>query len=528
MINQSYQRIVTLMVSWVVAWNLLSRADEVPIELGQGIMAGTITPDSAILQTRLTGGTRLVNGDLPGAPGIARFEYATAANFTDQKVSHWIKSNPDQDHIVKARIRNLRPNKRYYYRVRYGSDQDRKNYSSKAYANWLPKPESMCTSQSGTFRTLAGAEIGTRYRFVITTGWNYHFYMHGYYANKEFPAYKGTDKMLGYPALASIAKLNADFFVSLGDTVYYDHPGEFSVPTLKDQPLGGWSGRAKSPTEMRRKYHEQFVMPRWQQLFQRVGTYWLVDDHDYRFDDSDPTMFAARYRGGDGRPSHQTGVRLFHEQLPVTDPLDPAEVTYRTLRVTKDLQIWFVEGRFYRSPNLMEDGPEKTMWGWRQRAWLKDTLRKSTASFKVIFHPTALIGPTYSRKIDNHVAGFRYERDTFFQWLADEQLTREVVFIVGDHHWKYHARHLPTGLEEFCCGSPVLANSGGGELALPGDPGMTDSPNEIAHLFHPREPYAGFLMLTVIPAEGTAKAKLSISFRGQKGDPVYNFNRMEP
>ena len=50
----------------------------------------------------------------------------------------------------------------------------------------------------------------------------------------------------------------------------------------------------------------------------------------------------------------------------------------------RDLQLWFVEGRDYRSPNRMRDGPEKSIWGAEQRAWLQSTLRESDATFKIV------------------------------------------------------------------------------------------------------------------------------------------------
>jgi hypothetical protein len=43
---------------------------------GQGEMAGEVTTTSVILQSRLTTGNVLTEGDLPGAEGTARFEVA--------------------------------------------------------------------------------------------------------------------------------------------------------------------------------------------------------------------------------------------------------------------------------------------------------------------------------------------------------------------------------------------------------------------------------------------------------------------
>lgn len=48
----------------------------VAITTGQGDIAGEVTTDSVILQSRLTTGTALVESDLPGAEGVAHFEVA--------------------------------------------------------------------------------------------------------------------------------------------------------------------------------------------------------------------------------------------------------------------------------------------------------------------------------------------------------------------------------------------------------------------------------------------------------------------
>ena len=136
---------------------------------------------------------------------------------------------------------------------------------------------------------------------------------------------------------------------------------------------------------MRRKYHLQFNQPRFHDLFKQMGTYWEKDDHDYRFNDADPYQ--------DLDIPHELGIKNFREQLPVVDPNDLSAKTYRTFRMSKDLQIWMVEGRDYRSANNLEDGPDKTIWGKEQFNWLKKSLLESDATFKLLISPTPMVGP---------------------------------------------------------------------------------------------------------------------------------------
>ena len=44
----------------------------------------------------------------------------------------------------------------------------------------------------------------------------------------------------------------------------------------------------------------------------------------------------------------------------------------------------FTEGRDFRSPNKMADGPDKTIWGAEQKAWFKRTVKESDATWKVL------------------------------------------------------------------------------------------------------------------------------------------------
>ena len=466
------------------------------VDHGQGEMAGRVTETSAILQSRLTQGTTLIDGDLPGSPGVARFELADNPDFEKSRKTRWIKASPDYDYIVKVEVAGLRASTKYYYRLLYG-------------------PERGDTSKGRTcsFKTLGGKNAIQETRFAVVTGMNYFFFHEGPYKPED--AYQGDDKHLGYPALESIRKLKPDFFVGTGDTVYFDHPAKKKG---SDRWMGvAWSDRAKTETEMRRKYHEQFIQARFVNLFADVPTYWEVDDHEYRYNDCDNT--------GDKMPTPEMGARNFREQLPVVDPADPTASTYATFRVSRDLQIWLVEGRLYRSPNKMPDGPDKTIWGETQKKWLKDTLLASDATFKILISPTPLVGPDDRSKKDNHtnLGGFRHEAQEFFNWLKQNGfLNKNFYILCGDRHWQYHAKH-PSGFEEFSSGALVEANSRLGVKA--GSPKSTDPEGKIRQYYCQLEgkPSAGFLMVTVSPKKDGAEA--IFEFYDEHGNLAYSHTK---
>lgn len=425
-----------------------------------GEMAGEVDTTRVLLQSRLTATAGLVDGDVPGAAGVARFELSTTPDFAASRMTEWLTATADSDFIVKTKVDGLTPGTRYYYRLIYGTDKN-----------------VLQTGETGTFKTLQGVEGTDPVSLVVVTGMNYVAFHHGKTKNgirTGEEAYTGEDKALGYPALATIREMKPDFFVGTGDNVYYDSKDEWDA---SDTP------------NMRRKWHEQFVQPRFVELFRDVPTYWEKDDHDHRYNDCDRT--------GDRPPSSDLGIHIFREQVPVVDPQDPDAKTYRTYRVNRHLQIWLVEGRDYRSPNAMPDGPEKTLWGAEQIAWLKLTLLESDATWKLLISPTPMVGPDDAYKTDNHTNhdGFRHEGRAFFRWIKKHRLDEKGFHVLcGDRHWQYHSID-PTGIEEFSSGALVDANARLGRS--PGDTESTDPLAEIRQLYTQPEASGGFLHVAV-------------------------------
>jgi len=480
-------------------WEVLQNT--APIHLGQGMMAGEIADKTAILQTRLTQSDSLVDGHLKGQKGSLQFQYyEKGAAPESSQVTEWMEASSRNDFIIKTKIKGLKANQVYAYKAFYG--QDTLHFK---------------TSKIHHFRTNPGKESTDSVSFAVVTGMNYYHFHYGKYEGAK--RYKGADKHLGYPALANIKKLAPDYFIGTGDNVYFDHPAEKGFKKAQKagkNPLPGLFDGKEVVDEagMRRKYHVQFVQPRFKDLFQNVGTYWEKDDHDHRVNDSDPYM--------DFPISHELGLKNFREQLPVVDPKDKSAVTYRTYQLSKDVQIWLLEGRDYRSRNKIPDSPNKTIWGATQKAWLKKTLLESTATFKLVISPTPMVGPDDAYKTDNHVnhEGFRIEGDAFYQWLGENDfLNKNFYFICGDRHWQYHAIN-PSGFEEFSTGALVDNNSRAGRLA--GDPKSTD-PNSLI-----RQPYiqgtkesasGGFLLVKV--DRTVDKPRLRLLFYDEKGTLLY-------
>ncbi len=442
------------------------------IFLGQGKMAGEVTDSSALLQTRLTLATQLdSDGDLPGATGVACFEWSTREDFSDAHRTPFQTADDKHDFIIRAELTGLKPNTTYHFRAVYGATET-----------------TALTGASCSFKTLPGGTIDTPVRFIVGSCMNYNKFMHGK-LGKASGALTATesDKRLGYPAFESMLKLHPDFFVGTGDIVYYDNPLRV----------------AETVPQLRKCWHEQFRFPRMIEFFRSVPAYWSKDDHDFRFNESDNST--------DRQPLPRTGIDMFREQLPLVGT-GSDKPTYRTHRVSKDLQIWLSEGRDYRSPNEMADGPGKSLWGTEQREWLKTTLKASDAKWKILISPTPMVGPDDLKKIDNHadLSGFRHEADAFFAWLNENNVGR-LIIICGDRHWQYHSIH-PSGVEEFACGALNDENARLG--VAPGDKDGSDPQALIRQLYTSPTPNGGFLNIT-------AGDELVFEHFNSRGDPLY-------
>lgn len=447
----------------------------------QGEIAGEPGVKSVLLQSRLTAVERLDESRrVPGATGVARFVVNPSSDDdgksgNDTIVTPWLEARPENDFIIRHHLQGLEPDTAYRYRLEFGE--------SKSETRRGPERR---------FRTLPGERSDSSLSFLVFNCMGWGQYMDGY---RNRPAYDGPDKELGYPTLVAMRRhFDSHFVIGAGDLVYYDMPA---------------GDVARTRPELRMKWQQQFSQPRLVDLVGSLGSFWMKDDHDFRYDDADLT--------GSDQPSAELGIETFREQMPVVPPSDPTRPTFRTVRATRDVQLWLLEGRDYRSPNRMDDGPDKSIWGAVQRAWLKRTLAESDATWKLIITPTPMVGPDSSRKRDNHTNadGFRHEGSQFFAWLQDQQLTNVVLFC-GDRHWQYHSIH-PTGVSEFACGS-LHREVAVGDPPKPGDESSTDPDGAVRQPYVTSKQDGGFLRVDV-----DAKATLQVKLVDQQGDTQYSY-----
>lgn len=448
---------------WISVCGVASLPAQTPVFHAQGEFAGEVTATSVLLQSRLTAvpGPELdQSGDIPGAAGVARFEWSEQDDLAVAARTDWLSATAERDFIVRAPLTGLKPGRVYFYRLTFGPDREHVEHGPVRRFKTLPVTEDGLRSPPG------------RLSFCMGSCMNYSSFMSRRSNGGGPVTATEEDRRLGYPAFAAMTTLNPDFFIGTGDIVYYDHPAQTAARTLP---------------ELRKKWHEQFRFPRLIAFFAQTPAYWSKDDHDFRYNDAD-------LQGGK-LPAPATGIDMFREQMPIHPAGDATSPTYRTHRVHPHVQLWFTEGRDHRSPNKQPDGPQKSMWGPEQKAWLRKTLTESDATWKIIITPTPMVGPDRASKQDNHtnLNGYRHEADEFFQWLKDNRLSNVMTFC-GDRHWQYHSIH-PLGVEELSVGALNDENAIRGPK--PGQPNSTDPEGLIRQPYLYAEPTGGFLHVVV-------------------------------
>jgi alkaline phosphatase D len=425
---------------WVLA-GALTAVRAAGVHQGNGIKLGEVTADSAIVWTRLTaapeanwGGARFVEpvvpagqraiegrydwrvqlppgraladmqGALPGVAGAVRVTLV-AADGAGRMQSEWGKVDAARDHTRQFVFTGLRPATRYQVTV------ESRDPSGAAGA-----------TERGSFLTAPARETVAPVRFAVVTC--------GDYPRRD-------DPVNGHRIYDAMRKLAPDFFVHTGDIEYYD----------KADP---W---ANSPELARFKWNRIYALPFQRAFHREVASFFMYDDHDILRNDCWP---GQTY----GTLTFAQGIGIFHEQTP-SGPLP-----YRTVRYGRDLQIWIVEGRIARSANTDPDGPNKTIWGATQKAWVFRTITESDATFKVLISPTPIVGPDRGNKNDNHAnTGFRTEGDEVRRFLGAQP---NLIVLNGDRHWQYRSVDPVSRLREFGCG-PSSDVHAGGYTPQPGD-----------------------------------------------------------
>ncbi|MGA0800684.1 MAG: alkaline phosphatase D family protein [Steroidobacteraceae bacterium] len=202
------------------------------------------------------------------------------------------------------------------------------------------------------------------------------------------------------PIFEAIAAAKPDGFFWVGDHVYID---------------------SLAPMAFEYEYQLQRSVPSAQAMLGSVPQWAIWDDHDYGLNNGDRTS-----------PVRELGLATFKKYWanPAYGLPEAPGVFFR--KRMAQVECFFLDGRTYRDPSDQPDGSSKTQLGTVQKAWLKQALRESDATFKLLISGGGW-ATNGGDKFDESWGAYRHERDELFDFIRDESIAG-VVLLSGDVH----------------------------------------------------------------------------------------------
>ena len=304
------------------------------------------------------------------APGPIHVHWLTEQDGVQHDLT--LEASAANDDVVLARLTGLAPGAGATYTI--DGDGDRRDGAVRAQPYFRERDAPDITIAIGSCFFLAAAE----------------------------PPWSSSTYGGGYEIFDSIASKTPDLMVWMGDNLYFQPPDELD------------------PASMAARYRRQRAYPALQRLLTAAPQVAIWDDHDYGPNDADMSYVMkgeslalfARYWAN---PSYG---------------LPDARGVFGRARYG-DVDIFLLDDRWYRSANRLLDGPEKTMFGAAQLAWLRNALVYSHATLKLVVNGTQMWNRANRFEGFNH---YSYEQKALADWLVAQRVDG-VVFATGDRHF---------------------------------------------------------------------------------------------
>jgi alkaline phosphatase D len=415
-----------------------------------GVASGDITATSAMIWAR---GSR---------SSVMRVEYSTDPDFRRARRARPIRVTEETDFTGKIKLERLEPATLHHYRVWF-SRSDNDDLESRVE-----------DAVVGQFKTAPNPDDDAPVSFLLggdTGGQRY--------------CRRGG---IGYRIYSAMRDVGADFYIQNGDGVYADLacpeqgpekdwiniPGDFLATV---DPSFDWTDQPLVRDTILAHYHYNWEDQHVQKFLGSMSTYAQWDDHEV-IDD-----FGAQWEflnPLDMRPGFpvlvEEGLNAFLNYWPIEPNRDEPKRIYRSFRWGKNVELFLLDARSYRSRNNLADTPEndKTLLGKAQLAWLKEALAHSTATWKVVSSDCPLAiwrsGGSYpiigqdcwahgSAPDFSSQTGFTRELVDLMTFLDDHNV-KNMVWLATDVHAVYSTRFefdgnadgRPTVFHEFVVG----------------------------------------------------------------------------
>ncbi len=321
--------------------------------LANGIQAGDVSGDAAVLWARSDRSARLL------------VDWSTTYTMDDAQPLPPLAVGPDTDFTGKLVVSGLPQGQRVFYRV---------------VVEDLVDPSLRSAPEIGSFATPPAGDEDVSFAFTgdcAGQGWG---------INPEWG---------GMRCFETIRRQEPDFFLHSGDTIYADGPllPEVELPdgTIWHNLVTPEKSKVcETLDEYRGAFRYNLLDENVRRLNAEVPILTQWDDHEvlnnwypgevvnlpaYQIENR-VDVLAARAR------------QAFFEYFPIRPGCDETGRVYRKISYGPNLDVFMLDMRQYRgpnSPNLQtEPGPDTAFLGATQVAWLKEGLRASTATWKVI------------------------------------------------------------------------------------------------------------------------------------------------
>ncbi len=350
-----------------------------PLSITHGVASGDVTATSAIIWARAN------------APAVLSVEYSLDPHFAQPQTGPSGQAAAATDFTATIKLNDLSVDTVYHYRVWFSDQID---------GTEIRSPYAL-----GSLRTAPSAT--TRRTVSLVFG--------GDLGGQQYcrPREQGYD--IGYTIFDKMQELKPDFFIANGDMIYADTdcpaqvlstperqgwqnvPGDFPRITARTVD---WTDLVQLQTVFLQHWRYNRADPAFQRFLQRVPIYVQWDDHEVVNDFGANWSFWKNSKNQ--RQGYQNVVRAGRETLflyaPIDQHADEPQRIYRSFRWGKDLEIFLLDARSYRSRNDLPDTLEhdKTLLGVEQLEWLKRSLAESTATWKVVSSDVPLSIPTGS------------------------------------------------------------------------------------------------------------------------------------
>ena len=378
----------------------------------QGVQAGDFQADGAIVWSRSDRPARMI------------VEYATTESLANARRVEGPLAQPATDLTSSLRLGGIAPGQTVFYRVTYAD---------------LDDPAAVSAPVVGRFRT---PPADTR---DVSFVWSADTVGQGFGINSDLG---------GMTIYETMRRLEPDFFVHSGDTIYADNPlqAEVKLPDgtiWRNLVTEAKSKVAETLDEFRGNFRYNLLDDNLRRFNAEVAMLAQWDDHEVvdnwyweKLLDKDP-----RYVEKSVKVLAKRAERAFQEYMPVGRALNDGLEGFERFGYGPRLDVFRIDMRSFRNPN----GPNREttpvpFLGAAQIAWLKAALKASRATWKIIAAdmPLGLVvyddwrAKTGSEAVanadDGPPLGRELEIADLLAFIKNEDI-RNVAWITGDVHY---------------------------------------------------------------------------------------------